>query len=60
MAAKSEENILSKHLDMVSKYVYNVHVDIVSRCADNDEGLKHEKSYTGTNHAEAGRNHQRL
>ena len=51
------KNMFAKHVDMVSKHVYNNYVDTMSKCADDDEGLNHEKSNTGTNHAEAGRNH---
>ena len=57
IAAKSKGKIPSKHLDTVSKHAYNVHADTVSACTGNDEALKHEKSFTGTNHAAAGRNH---
>ena len=46
-----------KYIDTVSKCAYNKYVDAVSACIADDEGLNHEKSYTGTNHAEARRNH---
>ena len=51
------KKMFAKHLDTVSKLVYNNHTDTMSTCVNGDEGLNHEKSYTGTDHAEAGRDH---
>lgn len=42
--------MFSKYLDTVSKCLYNKRIDTVSACADNDEGLSHEESNTGTDH----------
>ena len=47
------------HIDTVSKYVYNENTDTVS-ASKSDEGLNHEKSYSGADHSKKGRNHQRL
>ena len=49
-----QENMFSKYLDTVSKCLYNKRIDTVSACADNDEGLSHEESNTGTDHFVSG------
>ena len=50
---------IAKHIDTLSEWIYNKHADTES-ARRNDEGLHNEKSNTGTDCPEKGRNHQCL